>query len=53
MAVSSSNGGLGSATGDLAITVACGTTGMVVGKGSPGSREDWGEDESVTVVCRM
>lgn len=52
MAVSSSNGGLGSLTGDLVTTVVCGTTGTVVGKVSPAcSRGDGGGDESDMVVC--
>lgn len=53
MAVSSSNGGLGSPTGDLVITIVSGTMGTVGGKGSPWeSRGDGCGDKSMTVVCR-
>lgn len=55
MAVSNSNGGLGSPTGDLVITTACGTIGVVVGSGSPGGwswrDEDWGK--SATAVSKI
>jgi hypothetical protein len=53
MAVSSSNGGLGSFAGDLVMTMACGTIGAVVGKGSPGgSWKDGDRGESAAVVSR-
>lgn len=55
MAVSNSNGGLGSPTGNLVMTAVCVMIGVVVGRGSPGGWSWRDEDggESVTVVSEI